>query len=81
MLRIEWFALALVALSSACADSSGVPAGVSIDTLANGAVHVRNGSEGLWATRGREPWTLVEDLRRTTDALGVSYAVRVRIEK
>lgn len=56
--------LTVVGVASACGDdSSGVPAGVSIDTLANGAVHVRNGSEGLWAARGREPWTLVEDLR------------------
>lgn len=66
MLRIKRLALTflLIGPASGCGEpSDSAPAGLSFDTLANGAVHVRNGLEGLWAAQGREPWRLVEDLR------------------
>lgn len=36
---------------------------LSIDTLANGAVHVVSAPEGAWAHSESKPWRLVEDLR------------------
>lgn len=55
--------LAFLGMATACGGDPTLPADVVVDTLANGAVHVRNGTEGLWAARGREPWRLVEELR------------------
>lgn len=36
---------------------------VTVDTLANGAVHVVSRPEGAWALEGVEPWRVVEDVR------------------
>lgn len=56
---------------SACSGDRGSTGGsqdplagiLSIDTLANGALHVVSAPEGVWAQTGSEPWRLVEDLR------------------
>lgn len=55
-------ALLLVPAAGACRDAGAEArfAG-SVDTLANGVVHVRNPATGMW--KPGEEWTLVEDLR------------------
>ncbi len=58
------FLVLLLFAAAGCADSApSADAGITVDTLPNGAVHVRNGTEGLWAANGSEPWGLEEDLR------------------
>lgn len=50
-------------LPSCTAEGAGTDGVISLDTLANGAVHVVSSPEGVWASSGAEPWRLVEDLR------------------
>ncbi len=48
----------------ACDDvATTLEAGVVVDTLANGALHIRNSAEGAWALSGVEPWRLEEEIR------------------
>ncbi len=54
----------LAGLAAGCSGDSGAwPAGITVDTLASGAVHVRTPAEGVWAMTGAEPWRIVEELR------------------
>lgn len=69
--RFVLFLLCVILPAAACSgDRSSIGgsqdplAGVlSMDTLANGAVHVVSAPEGAWDHFGSEPWRLVEDLR------------------
>jgi hypothetical protein len=54
--------LALV-LCSCTQDGPAATARAVVDTLANGAVHVRNTADGVWALEGVAPWRLEEELR------------------
>lgn len=61
--RAAFLVLLLVAATGCAESASSADGGITVDTLPNGAVHVRNGAEGLWAANGSEPWRLEEDLR------------------
>lgn len=55
-------ALLLLPAAGACRDAAaGARFAGSVDTLANGVVHVRNPAQGMW--KPGEEWTLVEELR------------------
>lgn len=58
-------AFAAIAVLAACGarDGDGALAGVIIDTLANGAVHVRNPAQGVWDARPEQRWRLVTATR------------------
>lgn len=57
-------ALTTLVVLSACDNAATTrEAGVVVDTLANGALHVRNSAEGAWALAGAEPWRLEEEIR------------------
>lgn len=63
--RIALFCLA-ASLAVACSDAAaGARFAGSVDTLANGVVHVRNPATGMW--KPGEEWTLVEELRIGTE--------------
>jgi hypothetical protein len=58
------FGLVLALSASACGDGGlGEPATVTFDTLANGAVHVKNSGAGAWSTTPGVRWRVVEELR------------------
>jgi len=65
------FRILLALITVSCTGDGGRTGGsrdsrsgvLSVDTLANGAVHVVSKPEGVWADAGTEPWQLTEDLR------------------
>jgi hypothetical protein len=72
--------LSVVALSlPACERSEAAISSAVVDTLANGAVRVRNTAEGAWAASGAPPWRLVEELRiGRVDGEGADVFGRIR---
>jgi hypothetical protein len=73
--------VALLAFVAACGGERVVARAVGVDTLASGALHVRNTGEGLWAREGAPPWELIEELRigrvngNTPDVFGQARSV------
>lgn len=55
--------LGMMAFGACTSGDAGPSAVATVDTLANGAVHVVTRPEGAWALTGAEPWRLVEELR------------------
>jgi hypothetical protein len=57
----------------------GAPPSVTLDTLANGAIHVRNSGAGTWSATPGARWRVVEDLRiGRPDGQGPDVFGRVR---
>lgn len=71
----------ILALSVASCDGPrvGEPPAVTFDTLANGAIHVRNSGAGTWSTTPGAVWRVVEDLRiGRADGRGPDVFGRIR---
>lgn len=62
-IRRVHLAVVVTTLAACGGGQAAVSSTATVDTLANGAVRVRNAAVGEWAASGAQPWGVVEDLR------------------